>query len=195
MSDLNTYRLSDFILFSATTYFRQFELYNHAIWPLHLLAVAFSFVIIYALWKKPRRAARLVAALLVVSWLWVAWAFLYQRFNQIHIVANWYALGFVLQAGLLAWYGVIQNRLVPVSRNLLRVKLGSGLFFVAFISYPFIPFLTGRHWLQLEMIFLAPDPTVIATFAILLFYQSPKVLFIIPTIWVFLSGMTLITML
>ena len=194
MGDLTTYRLSDFVLFSATTYFRQFELYNHASWPLHLLAVAFSLVIIYALWKKPRRAARLVAVLLVVSWLWVAWAFLYQRFNQIHIVANWYALGFVLQASLLAWYGVIQNQFVPVSRNCLRVKLGTGLFFVAFILYPFIPFLSGRHWLQLEMIFLAPDPTVLATLAILLFYQSPKVLFIIPTIWVFLSGMTLITM-
>lgn len=193
MGDLTTYRLSDFILFSATTYFRQFELYNHATWPLHLLAVVFSCVTIYALWKKPHRAARLVAALLVVSWLWVAWAFLYQRFYQIHIVANWYALAFVLQAGLLAWYGVIQNRFVPVSGNLLRVKFGAGLFFVAFVLYLFIPFLSGRHWLQLEMIFLAPDPTVLATLAILLFYQSPKVLWVIPIIWILLSGMTLIS--
>ena len=194
MGELASYRLSDFILFSPTVYYRQFELYNQAIWPLHFLAISFMLLMLYALWKKPVWAGQLVALLLVVSWLWVAWAFLYQRFYQIHVVADVYAFGFVLQAGLIAWYGVIRNRFTLLMSNPLRIKLASALLVVAFIFYPFIAFITGRSWMQFEMFALAPDPTILATLAILLFYKVPIVLYAIPLIWMLLSAMTLIVM-
>jgi len=194
MGELASYRLSDFILFTQTAYYRQFELYNQAIWPLHILAIIFALLILYALWKKPVWAGRLLALLLVVSWLWVASAFLYQRFFQIHVVADWYAFGFVLQAGLITWYGVIRNRFTLLVSNRLRIKMASALLFVAFIFYPFIAFITGRSWMQFEMFALAPDPTVLATLAILLFYKVPIVLYAIPLIWMLLSAMTLIVM-
>jgi len=194
MGELASYRLSDFILFTPTAYYRQFELYNQAIWPLHIVAISFVLVMLYALWKKPVWAGQLVALLLVVSWLWVAWAFLYQRFYQIHVVADWYALGFVLQAGLITWYGVIRNRFTLLVSNPLRIKMASVLLFVAFIFYPFIAFISGRSWMQFEMFALAPDPTVLATLAILLFYKVPIVLYAIPLIWMLLSGITLLVM-
>lgn len=194
MGELASYRLSDFILFSQTAYYRQFELYNQAIWPLHIMAALFSLVILYALWKKPVWAGRLIAILLVVSWLWVAWAFLYQHFYQIHVVANWYAIGFVLQAGFITWYGVIKNRFTLFVRSRLRINIGAGLLFIALLFYPFIALITGRSWMQFEMFALAPDPTVLATLAILLFYKVPAVLYAIPIIWVLLSGMTLFVM-
>ena len=191
MGDLTTYRLSDFILFSKTAYYRQFELYNHAIWPLHVVAILFSCVIIYVLWKRPVWAGRLVAIILVLSWLWVAWEFLYLRFYQIHIVANWYALGFILQAGLIIWHGVIQNRFNVFTTSPWGIKMGSGLLFISLIMYPFIPVIIGRRWQQFEMFSLVPDPTVLATLSILLFYRSPKVLYLIPIIWILISGVTL----
>ncbi len=194
MGDLTSYRFSDFILFSQTVYYRQFEIYNLAIWPLHLVALLCSFVIIYALWKKPVWAGRCIAAILVLSWLWVAWAFLYERFYQIHVVANWYALVFVLQAGFIAWYGLINNQFKIFVKSALRIKIGFGLLLISFILYPFFPYLSGRSWQQFEMFALAPDPTVLATLAILLIYKSPKSLSVIPIIWVFVSGMTLYVM-
>jgi len=194
MGELASYRLSDFILFTPTAYYRQFELYNQAIWPLHILAISFVLLMLYALWKKPVWAGRLVALLLVVSWGWVAWAFLYQRFYQIHVVADGYAFGFVLQAGLITWYGVIRNRFTLLVSNPLRIKMASALLFVAFIFYPFIAFISGRSWMQFEMFALAPDPTVLATLAILLFYKVPIVLYAIPLIWMLLSAMTLLVM-
>lgn len=194
MGELASYRFSDFILFSQTAYYRQFELYNQAIWPLHVIAIIFALVILYALWKKPLWAGRLVALLLVVSWVWVGWAFLYQRFYQIHVVADRYAFGFVLQAGLITWYGVIRNRFTVFVRNQFRIKMGSGLLVFAFIFYPFIAFITGRSWMQFEMFALAPDPTVLATLAILLFYEVPITLYAIPLIWMLLSAMTLLVM-
>jgi Family of unknown function (DUF6064) len=194
MGELASYRLSDFILFSQTAYYRQFELYNQAFWPLHIVAIIFALMIFNALWKKPVWAGRLVAILLVVSWLWVALAFLYQRFYQIHVVADWYVFGFILQAGLITWYGVIKNRFNMFVSNRLKINIGSGLLFIAFIFFPFIAFITGRSWMQFEMFALAPDPTVLATLAILLFYKVPMVLYAIPIIWILLSAMTLFVM-
>lgn len=189
-----SYRLSDFILFSDKAYYRQFELYNHAIWPLHLIALVFSFVIIYALWKKPVWAGRVIAALLILSWIWVAWAFLFERFYQIHIVANWYAFGFILQAGLISWYGVIKNQFSLFVQSKFRINIGLVLLFIALIIYPLIAFVTDRSWLQFEMFSLAPDPTVIATFAILLLCKVSAALYVVPIIWLLISGITLVVM-
>ena len=194
MGELASYRFSDLILFSETAYYRQFEFYNQAIWPLHLVAGLFALSILYALFKKPEWAGRIVAIILVVSWLWVAVAFLYQRFYQIHVVADWYALGFVLQAGLLTRYGVINNRMSLDVNSQHRIIIASALLLLSLIIYPFIPFLGGRNWQEFEMFALAPDPTVIATLAILILYKVPWAHFVIPLIWVILSVMTLFAM-
>ena len=194
MGELTSYSLSDFILFSDKVYFRQFELYNHAIWPLHLIAIVFSLVIFFALWEKPVWAGRVIAVLLTLSWVWVAWAFLYANFYQIHVVANWYALGFVLQAGLIIWYGLIKNRFTLAEESRNKINIGLVLIFISLILYPFIALITGRSWLQFEMFSLTPDPTVLATLAIFVLCKASRVLYVIPIIWLIISGMTLIVM-
>lgn len=194
MDELASYSLSDFILFSDAVYYRLFELYNQAIWPLHLLAILFAFVILYMLWKRPVRAGRTIAVILVVSWLWVAWAFLFERFYLIHVVANWYALGFVVQALLLAWSGVIENRFAMVEENKRRVNIGLVLIFILLIVYPLIAVISGRSWLQFEMFALAPDPTVIVTLAILWISKASRLLYGVPIIWLLISGVTLVVM-
>lgn len=194
MIKFTSYSLSDFILFSETTYYRQFELYNNAIWPLHIIAIAFSIMILYAFWKKPIWGGRFIAMLLIFSWGWVAWAFLYERFYSIHVVANWYAWGFVIQAGLLWWYGIVKNHLIICEQNHLRTYIGRGLLCSALILYPFIILFSGRSWMQFEMFALTPDPTVLATLAILLLCKVPLVLYIIPIVWGIISCMTLLVM-
>jgi len=194
MGEWTSYRLSDFILFSETVYYRQFELYNQTIWPLHGVAMLFALVIIYAIWKRPVWSGRVISGMLVVSWIWVAWAFLYQRYYQIHVVADLYALGFGLQAGLLTKYGVIKNRLTQYTTRQPWTSIGKGVLFFALLFYPFIAFIADRSWMQFEMFALAPDPTVLTTLAILLIYKAPKVLYVIPVIWVIISGTTLCVM-
>jgi len=194
MGELSSYRLSDFILFSQSAYYRQFELYNQAVWPLHIVAILFGLLILYALWKKPAWAGRVISLLLAVIWIWVAVAFLYQRFHQIHVVADWYAYGFILQAAIIVWYGAIKNRLALSVENMLRKITGSGLLLVAYIFYPFIAYISGRSWMQLEMFALAPDPTVLATLGVLIFYKLPVILYSIPVIWLLISAITILVM-
>ena len=124
----------------------------------------------------------------------MAWALLYHRFNQIHVLADRYARGCVLQAILITWYGVIKNCLDGVVGSQSRKSMATVLFAVVVVGYPLIPVISGRGWMQFEMFALAPDPTVLATLAILLVYNAPKILYVIPVIWVILSGMTLFVM-
>ena len=194
MNDLTSYRLSDFILFSQASYYRQFELYNQAIWPLHAVAIICILILSYMIWKRPSYAGRVVALLFVLSWVWVGYVFLYQWFYQIHVVADWYALGFVLQAGLIAWYGLIKNSFALLSESRFRMNIGLGLLIVSVFVYPFIALISGRSWMQFEMFALAPDPTVLATFAILLISKGSTILYVIPIIWILLSAMTLFVM-
>jgi len=194
MDKLTSYRLSDFILFSESSYYRQFELYNQAIWPLHILSVIISLVILYALWKRPARAGRYITAVFVIAWVWVAYAFLYQRFYQIHVVAHWYALAFVIQALLIAWYGFYENRLSHFMPGRPASTLAYTMLSISLLIYPFIAVMADRSWRQSEMFALTPDPTAIATIAILLLYRTPVVLFIIPVLWLLVSITTQVVM-
>jgi len=191
MANWASYHISDFILFSEAVYYKQFELYNQAIWPMQLVAIVFALSVLYAIYKRPAWAGRLIAGVLVVSWLWVAAVFMYRWFYQIHVVANGYALGFILQAGLIFWYGLIKNRFNQRLKNRFGMALVSGFLLVAILLYPFIAWLSGRSWLQFEMFALAPDPTVLATITILLLTKAPGVLYFIPALWVLISAVTI----
>ena len=51
-------------------------------------------------------SGRAVAAILAALWLFVAWAYLLQRYDPINFAARYFAIGFALQAALLVWTGV-----------------------------------------------------------------------------------------
>ncbi len=90
MSEWWTYGLRDLLLFSQRTYSRLFELYNLEWWPLHLFALALG-VAALVLWRRGgERAGRALAALLALGWLWVAWAFHWQRYASINLAAGYF---------------------------------------------------------------------------------------------------------
>lgn len=191
MPEWSTYSLSDLVLFTARTYYRQFELYNQAIWPLHILAILAGVGIFAVLRVKPFWHGRAIAAILTVSWLWVAWAYHYERFASINWVANWYAILFAIEALLLFWFGVIRNRFL-LSRTRELYVTGLLIFLFALLVLPFITLLSGREWRQLEIFAIEPDPTVIATLGLILLSSSRTwILFVIPVFWCLVSGATL----
>src|SRR5262245_33918588 len=69
-----TYSLSDFLLFSPRIYYRLFELYNAAIWPLQILALMLGAAVFGLLLSGVIWRGRAIAAVLAACWLWVAWA-------------------------------------------------------------------------------------------------------------------------
>ena len=196
MSEWWTYRLSDFLLFSPRTYYRLFELYNAEIWPAQLLTLALGVAILVLLHQREAWRGRAVAAILAGCWLWVAWAFHFNRYATINWAATYFAAAFAIEGILLFWTGVIRGDwlLRPAVRAVARV--GLGIFLFALVVQPLIGPLAGKAWVQVELFGVAPDPTVVATLGLLLVAADRALwaLLVIPLLWCAVGGATLWTM-
>ena len=196
MSEWWTYSLSDILLFSPRTYYRLFELYNLAIWPAQILALALGVMILALLLRLPPWHGRAIAAILAACWLWVAWAYFVERYDTINWAARYFAAGFALQALLLLWSGVMRTRLTMRLCQSIGRRAGLGLFLFALIVQPLIgPLLVGRPWTQVEIFGIAPDPTAVATLGLIVAADRPlRHLYAVPLLWCAISGATLWTM-
>jgi len=193
MSEWWSYSLRDLLMFSPRTYYRLFELYNSELWPLQFLFLALGAAVLL-LWRRPgNMAGRTLAALLALCWLWVAWAYHWQRYANINLAAHYFALAFALEALLLLWLGVVRGRLTLAAAGSLRQRSGLGLFVFAWLCFPLLGPLLGRSWSQAEIFGMAPDPTALATLGILLFSGARPLwwLYPVPVVWCLVSGTTL----
>jgi hypothetical protein len=190
MSEWWTYRLYDFLLFTPRTYYRLFELYNAAVWPAQIVAIALG--VLFAL-MCARGAGRPVALILAAVWLWVAVAFLALRYATINWAASYAAWAFGTEAALLLWIGLRGRFDAPPS---LAWRVGIGLVLFAVVIEPLSgPFL-GRPLNQIELFGLTPDPTVVATLGVLLALRPKRrwLLMIVPVLWCLFTGLTLLAM-
>lgn len=183
MSEWSSYTLSDLLMFSARTYYRLIELYNLAVWPLHLLAAAAGVALVLCTRRANERNARISAVVLGMSWLWVAWAFHAGRYATINSAAPYFAAGFAVQGVLLIFAGRLHAS---------HDRIGIGFLLVALLGYPLLTLLSGRPWQQAEMFGIAPDPTAAVTLA--LSSRAHWILWLVPLAWSAISGATLWTM-
>lgn len=193
MSEWWSYSLRDLLLFSPQTYYRLFELHNLAWWPLHIMALAFGVAVLALGWRGGDRAGRAIAAILALSWLWVAWGFHWQRYASINLAAGYFAWAFAAQGLLLFWLGVVRGRLTPASVSSMQSRFGLGLLLFALGLVPVMGPLLGRSWTQAEVFGMAPDPTALATLGVLLLANGRRTyaLYPIPVAWCLISGATL----
>lgn len=203
MSEWWSYRLSDFLLFSARTYYRLFELYNADIWPAGQIAAGLvGLALVFAALRGGVAAARSACALLAGCWLWVAWAFHLQRYAAINWAATGFAAAFALEGMLLLAIGGTSTRLRIGAVRGLRGYAGVALLLFALLVQPWLGMLFGRSWRQAELFALAPDPSALGTLGLLLLLRPVDgtkpvfawLLWPIPLLWCLVSAATLWTM-
>ncbi len=197
MSEWWTYHLSDFLLFSSSTYYRLFEIYNAAIWPAQIAAVGSGLAILALLSRRGGVArGRLVSAILAACWLWVAIAFHASRYATINWSAVYFVWAFGLEAALLIWMGVVRGRLQFERPADLAGRAGTWIFLFALVVEPLIGPILGRGWRQIEIFGVAPDPTAVATLGILLVAKGSRrwLLMVVPALWCAITGATLLAM-
>lgn len=194
MSAWLSYSLSDFMMFSKDTYFRLFELHNIALWPAQLAVIAGAVAIVVLAQRPGRWAGRVISMIFAGFWLGCAWAFHLERYAQVHLAAPLFAAAFGLQALVLFWLGAVRGRLAIGEIGPATVIGWLGLA-AALVGYPLLAPLSGRPWLQAELVGLAPDPTAAATFALaLLLTRAGWMLLVIPVAWSAVSFATLWTL-
>ena len=167
MSEWWTYRLSDFLMFSPATYGRLVERYNRELWPLQPALLALGALLLWLVAARRPAANRVVPALLAAIWLWVAWAFHWQRYAPINWAAQYLAAAFVLQAMLLAAFALLADA-PGVGRLGSAQRTPALLAALAGLLYPLLTAIEGRHWAQAEVFGVMPEPTALATFGLLL---------------------------
>ena len=184
MTEWWTYRPSDFLMFSPTTWWRLVESYNRAAWPGQVLTLAAGLLLLWLALRPRPSSGRAVALALAIFWLWVGWAFHWQRHANINWAAGYLAAAFGLQAALLLVAGVRANAVgAPAASNRLR-HAGLAMAVGGVLLYPLIAPATGRPWSQAEVFGLMPEPTALASIGLLLATAQPfrKWLLVIPTL-------------
>jgi len=193
MAEWWTYDLSDFLMFSARTYYRMIERHNASIWPGQVGTLGFGLITIGLLRRPSPQQGRIVSGFLAVLWSGVAWGFLWKRYAAINWAAVYFAGIFAVEVLLLVWIGVARGRLNFRPGSDAATITGIGLFILSLAAYPVVAPLLGRGWEPAEIFGVAPDPTVIATMGLLLLDRGhPRWgLLAVPVLWCAISGMTL----
>lgn len=173
MSEWWTYRLSDFLMFSPATYWRLVERYNREVWPLQLLTVAAGAMLLW--WAAARRpgAGRWAAGVLAPMWLFVGWAYYWQRYAPINWAAEYFAIACALQAMLLFVVAVIPKGADARSTGPLVLTGGLVLAGIGMFVYPFLALVANRPWSQAEVFGIMPGPTAMGTLGLLLLAGRP----------------------
>ena len=191
-----TYRLQDLLLFTPRTYYRLFELYNAAIWPAQVVALALGVALLVLARRASAASARAIAGILAAGWLWVAIAFHAARYATINTAAVYLAWMFGLEAVLLLWFGVARGRLAFGRPEDPGARIGLAIFVFALAVEPLAAPLLGRGWRPVEIFGVAPDPTAVGTLGLLLGAKGRGrwLLIVLPALWCAITGATLFTM-
>jgi hypothetical protein len=191
MSEWWTYRLSDLILFSPDTYYRTFALYHQRIWPAHLVVLA-----VLLLWAatmrrtvSPANRGRVAMLILASWWLWTGFQFHLASYATINWAARYLAAAFGVEACILLWHAA-RGRL-ELGFDTARIALVA-LLVIAGMA-PVAGLATGRGWDQVEVIGLTPDPTAVATIAVLVLTgpRAPRLALVIPVLSCLVGVLTL----
>lgn len=190
MSQWWSYQPADFLLFSPRVYERLVEMHNAALWPLHILAAVLGAVLLVATLRSGQLASRIVGAVLGVAWLWIAWSFLWERYATINWAAAYVAPLFVLEGLLLVAFALRRDALAPMGARWAH-SAAVGLLAFAVLLYPLLAPMAGRPWQAAELFGLFPDPTALATLAVLsMAGRGAAWLMIIPVAWCALASET-----
>ncbi len=186
------YSLQDVILFSAETYWRLFERHNTALWPLPIISEMMGAGMLAAVVFGQRWSGTAACLAFALAWAFIGQAFLRGLYEPINWTIVHVIPAFWLQAVLL----LVFCRKLTFGTGRLRTTIAAVLALVA-LAYPVAAVIAGRPFVQSEVLGIAPDPTAVATLAILIL-ATPGwcrlLLSLIPAVWLALSAATLLTM-
>jgi Family of unknown function (DUF6064) len=171
--------------FTVNEFLGVFQTYNLAVWPMQIIAYLVGGAAIFLTMKKSRHADRIVAFIVSVMWLWNGCIYHLTYFSSINKAAYLFGSLFVLQALIFFWKGVIRGEFVFAVTTSVYSFAGGILLFYSLVVYPILGHMAGHGWPQSPAFGLAPCPTTIFTFGLLLLCRTrmPIYVLIIPLIW------------
>jgi hypothetical protein len=175
--------------FTIEQFFEVFGRYNLAIWPAPIVAYGLGIFALYSAFSKNTLFHRILSGILALYWIWMGVVYHLLFFSPINPAARIFGVLFILQGVLFLHQGTLKNavRFKP-GGNAITVL---GIVFIAYamIVYPLLGAWFGHVYPRTPVFGVAPCPTTIFTFGILLMTELriPLRLVWIPLLWSFVG--------
>lgn len=158
--------------------------YNAAVWPAQVAALVLALAALWLSLSPWRFGARAIGLILAAGWLWCGLVFFPRHLAQYDFMAPVYGGAFVIQAAVLLWVLVWRQR-PPAGQPDGFGAAGLVLAFLAVIGLPLVSGLGEAGFAAARIVGLAPGPTVLFTFAVLLLAEGrpPWAALAIPLLW------------
>jgi hypothetical protein len=170
--------------FTVHEFFAVFARYNEAVWPMQLVLLALAFVAVGLAFRGGKVPSRLVSGTLGLLWVWMAVEYHFAQFAIVNPAARAFGVLFLIQAGLILWFGALTDRLAFERPPGLRAVAGWLLLAYGLVAYPVIGILAGHEYLS-SPTFGVPCPTTIYTLGLFCFARRPlpASLLVVPILW------------
>jgi len=171
--------------FTIDQFLGVFEQYNQAIWPMHIVAYILGIAVIILAAKETRYSNQMISVALACFWGWMGIVYHLMYFSTINRAALGFGILFIIQAILWLVFGVVRPKLAfRVAANPYALT-GLALIAYAMLIYPLLGTLLGHGYPHSPSFGVAPCPTTIFTFGLLLCTSArvPKTVLVIPFIW------------
>ena len=175
--------------FTADVYLSLFDTYNSTIWPAQVVAYGLGILAVFLALRPLAVGGRIVFAILSAFWLWNGIAYHLMYFFQINFAALGFAVLFTLQGAVFAAMAIRGRRSFRFRPDVLGWS-GLLLCLLALVAYPLFGWLAGHGWTRVAAFGVAPAPTVIFTFGMLLMLEGGAALYLaaIPLLWSLAGG-------
>ena len=171
--------------FTIDQFLGVFEQYNQAIWPMHIVAYILAIGVIFLAAKKTRYSDQIISVVLACFWAWMGIVYHLMYFSTINGAAIGFGILFIVQAILWVVFGVIRPKLSFQLDTNPYALTGVVLIVYAMLVYPLIGTLLGHGYPRSPSFGVAPCPTTIFSFGLLLLTSAkvPKSVLVIPFLW------------
>lgn len=171
--------------FKAEQFLEVFSTYNLAIWPAQLVAYALGFSVIWLVFKNRFSTTAIVNMILALFWFWMGTVYHIAFFSEINTAAYLFGVLFIIQGAAFITLIWTKSDIRYTCRSDSYGVIGGLLILYAMIIYPILGYLLGHRYPQSPVFGVAPCPTTIFTFGILLWTTGkvPYWLLAIPVLW------------
>jgi hypothetical protein len=165
-----------------------FGAYNRALWPAIALLWVATLAAFVQLYRRGASASRPVAGVLALHWAWSGVVYHLVYFRPISRPATVFGALVLVEAALLAWWGLARGRVAFHPSSSLRSRVGL-LFIVYSFAYPFLALLFGLEYPRLPL-YGVPCPTGLLTAGALLLVPArpARPLAVVPALWAGVGG-------
>lgn len=171
--------------FTQDQFLEVFMNYNLAMWPGQIIAYILGSLAVVLAVQKSKHSGRIISTVLGLMWFVNGFVYHITFFSGINKAALVFGSLFVIQSILFFIFGVFKNELKFEYDKSAFSYTGLAFIVYAMILYPIIGYVLGHGYPNSPSFGIAPCPTTIFTFGLMLMLK-PKIkpyIFIIPAIW------------